>query len=72
MSTTSLDPLRHHPTRPREEAIDPAIGLLAPLLEIDLPSPEADEIRQLLIKTADFDSVAALITHRNTGSVPAA
>ena len=49
LNTRNLDPLACHSTRLGGDAFDRAVGVLAPLLGIDVNSPEAMDLRQQLI-----------------------
>jgi hypothetical protein len=49
LNTITLDPLAHHAERRGGDAFGCAVGVLAPLLGIDVSSQEAIDLRQQLI-----------------------
>jgi hypothetical protein len=59
----TLSPERSRNVYPREESVDRVVGLLLPLLELSEASPEAEQLRQLLIDEPGIDTLTKLRSH---------
>jgi hypothetical protein len=61
-------PEHSHRVYPREESVDRAVNLLLPLLGLSEASPEAEQLRQLLIDQPEIDTVSQLGTSRTSSA----